>query len=137
MNEQTKEQILLSLTQNLPNQNREYVDKISGQKFNITVPINLSEIIRSLRFSEEFYRKNKNIIVDGKSYEIEKEVLEMCYRCAEYVVSPKLELQDWLYLSIVRGDLVIAINAEISDMIFSSINNLTDNPLAGQIFSSS
>jgi hypothetical protein len=137
MNEQTKEQILLSLTQNLPNQNREYVDKVSGRKFNITVPINLSEIIRSLRFSEEFYRKNKNIIVDGKSYEIEKEVLEMCYRCAEYVVSPKLELQDWLYLSIVRGDLVIAINAEISDMIFSSINNLTDNPLAGQIFSSS
>lgn len=137
MNEQTKEQILLSLTQNLPNQNREYVDKVSGQKFNITVPINLSEIIRSLRLGEEFYRKNKNIIVDGKSYEIEKEVLEMCYRCTEYVVSPKLELQDWLYLSIVRGDLVIAINAEISDMIFSSINNLTDNPLAGQIFSSS
>lgn len=137
MNEQTKEQILLSLTQNLPNQNREYVDKVSGQKFNITVPINLSEIIRSLRLGEEFYRKNKNIIVDGKSYEIEKEVLEMCYRCTEYVVSPKLGLQDWLYLSIVRGDLVIAINAEISDMIFSSINNLTDNPLAGQIFSSS
>lgn len=135
MSERTKEQILASLTQSQPNTTRIYTDTLSGEVFTISVPVNLSEILRSLRLSDEFYRKHKTIVVDGKPNELEKEVIEMCYRCAEYVVNPKLDFADWLYLSVVRGDLVIAINAEISDMIFTSINNLSDNPLANQNFS--
>lgn len=135
MTERTKEQILASLVQSQPNTTRIYTDNLSGEVFTISVPVNLSEILRSLRLSDDFYRKHKTIVVDGIPHELEKEVIEMCYRCSEYVVNPKLEFTDWLYLSVVRGDLVIAINAEISDMIFSSINNLSDNPLAVQNFS--
>jgi len=127
----TKEQIIFALTKNNPNQNRTYTDKISGIEFQINVPINLSEIIRSLKQSDEFYRKYQSIVIDGKTYSLEREVVDMCYRCSEYVVSPKLEISDWLYLSVVRGDLVIALNAEISDIIFTSVNDISQVPLAG------
>ncbi|MCS6954804.1 MAG: hypothetical protein NZM44_00395 [Candidatus Calescibacterium sp.] len=133
MDNKTKEEILTSLIQNQSESKRIYVDPKSNNEFHIEVSNNLSSIIKTIKLDESVYKQYKHFVVEGKHYEIEKEVIEMCYRCKEYVILPQLSMEDWLLLSVFRADLIIALNAEISDMLFEGINNLSANPLASQI----
>ena len=113
-----------------PESRRIYRDDFSGIEFEINVPLNLSDIIAMSKNNAELHKRYSNFIVDGTKYVIENEVIDMCYRCTKFVVNPKLEMEDWLLISLNRGDLIIAINAEIADMMLSSVNSIAQSPLA-------
>jgi hypothetical protein len=130
MREEDKLKLLENILSNRPENKRIYFDEFSNTEFHIEISLNLSDIISTSKTNSDLHKRYANLVVDGKSYSIEPEVIDMCYRCSKYVVEPKLTMEDWLLLSLYRGDLIIAINAEIADMMLSSVNSLSKAPLA-------
>jgi hypothetical protein len=130
MREEDKLKLLENILSNKPESKRVYFDEFSNTEFHIEISLNLSDIISTSKTNSDLHKRYANLVVDGKSHSIEPEVIDMCYRCSKYVVEPKLTMEDWLLLSLYRGDLIIAINAEIADMMLSSVNSLSKAPLA-------
>lgn len=136
MTEKTKDEIIAQLLEKKPQTKRIYKDPQSEVEFEINVPLNLTDIIKAVKPVDELRKKYSNFVINGQKLEISGEVIDMCYRCSIYVSSPKLEIEDWIFLSTERADLIIAINAEIADMMISGISNLGGNVTPLQLMNS-
>ena len=122
---------------NVPN-TREYVDPKTNLKFEIKLSSNLSDIVRLMTISDETKARYSKLYVDGEAKEIDSTVVEMCYRLVHTVCAIEndkrvyMTMEDWLFLSLHRADLIFALNSEISDMLLSSVNSKSPFPLVGQ-----
>lgn len=139
MTEDIKRSIIEKLASaNVPNV-REYVDPKTGTKFVIKMSSNLSEIVKIMTISDETKAKYSRLYVEGEAQEIDPTVVEMCYRLVHTTYAEDgdrkvyMTMEDWLFLSLHRADLIFALNAEISDMLLSSVNSKSPFPLASQI----
>jgi hypothetical protein len=121
---------------NVPN-TREYVDPKTNLKFEIKLSSNLSDIVRLMTISDETKARYSKLYVDGEAKEIDSTVVEMCYRLVHTVCAIEndkrvyMTMEDWLFLSLHRADLIFALNSEISDMLLSSVNSKSPFPLVG------
>ena len=139
MNEDIKRSIVEKLASATVANVREYVDPKTNLKFEIKLSSNLSDIVRLMTISDESKAKYSRLYVGGVAMEIDSTVVEMCHRLVHTVCVVEndkkvyMTMEDWLYLSIHRADLIFALNSEISDMLLSSVNSKSPIPLAGQI----
>jgi len=96
-------------------------DEISGIDFELDVNFNLNNMVKDFKNSERDIPKYKRFVVDGEQHLMENETIEMCYRCYQHVVNPKLEMEDWLLLSLTRGDLIMSLSGRIAELTIGQL----------------
>ncbi len=127
---QQAQEILARLIEGRAETRRTYHDPKSGTEFLIEIPSNLSELIKAMNVPDSVHQRYGILIVEGQRYEIDRDALGMCYRCSLFVRSPQLTLDQWVFLSTQRADLLIALNAELSDLLLQAVNASASHPLA-------
>lgn len=93
-----------------------YMDEFSGIEFNIQVDFDLNSMVKDYKRSEVDIGNYNKLVVDEVIYTIENEVVEMCYRCYQHITEPKFEMEDWLLLSLSRGDLIMVLSGKIAEL---------------------
>jgi hypothetical protein len=101
----------------------EYKDEKTDIVFHIVLPYSFEDFVRLFVRAEQEYEKYKNFIVDDELVFVSRETFDMCCRLETFVKEPKLSLDDWLYISFKRADLIINLSQKILEALNSDNEN--------------